>query len=135
MKLDKKKNLAAKVLKVGRGRIVFIEPRLEEIKEAITKEDIRSLKKSGAIMIKPIRGKKGKVKRKTRKSLGNVRKWAKNTKREYMIMTRKQRAYVAKVKEKKSIKPEEIKDIRNKIRNRHFKSLSQLKDYIKGLKK
>lgn len=135
MKLDKKKNLAAKVLKVGKGRIVFVEPRLPEIKEAITKEDIRGLKKDGAIMVKEIRGRKGKPKRKAKRSMGNIRKKAKNTKREYMIMARKQRAYVAKLKEKKSLEREEIKDIRNKIRNRHFRSLAQLKDYVGGLKK
>lgn len=135
MKLDKKKNLAAKVLKVGKGRIVFIEPRLEEIKEAITKEDIRGLKKDGAIIVKESRGKRGKPKRKVRKSQGNIRKKAKNTKREYMVMVRKQRAHVAKLKENKELEREEVKDIRNKIRNRHFKSLTQLKDHIKELRK
>jgi len=135
MKLDKKKNLAAKVLNVGRGRIVFVEPRLEEIKEAITKEDIRGLKKDGAIMVKEIRGKKGKPKRKAKRSMGNVRKKAKNTKREYMTMVRKQRAYIAELKENKSLEREEIKDIRNKIRNKHFKSLAQLKDHVKELRK
>lgn len=135
MKLDKKKNLAAKVFKVGKDRIVFVEPRLEEIKEAITKEDIRGLSKDGAITIKQIRGKRGKAKKKTRRSLGNIRKKAKDSKREYMLMTRKLRNYIAVLKNKKLLKSEEISDIRNKIRNRHFRSISQLKDYVKEIKK
>ena len=135
MKLDKKKSLAAKVFKVGKERIVFLEPRLEEIKEAITKEDIRGLKADGAIMIKEIKGRRGKPKKKAKRSMGNVRKKAKDTKREYMAMTRKLRKHVAMLKEKKMLDKDQISDIRNRIRNRYFKSQAQLKDYIGGLKK
>ena len=135
MKLDKKKNLAAKVFRVGKGRVVFLKPRLEEIKEAITKEDIRGLKADGAIKIKEIKGKRGKPKRKARKSPGNIRKKAKDSKREYMTMTRKLRKHVALLKEKDALNRDEILDIRKKIRNRHFRSLAQLKDHIKEIKK
>ena len=135
MKLDKKKALAAKVFNVGKERIVFVEPRLEEIKEAITKEDIRGLKEDGAILIKEIRGKRGKPKRKTKRSPGNIRKKAKNTKREYMTITRKLRKYVAHLKEKKVLGKEESSDIRKKIRNRYFKSQANLRDYVRSLKK
>ena len=62
MKLDKKKALAAKVLNVGKGRIIFVEPRLEEIKEAITKEDIRNLKADGAIIIREVKARRSKQK-------------------------------------------------------------------------
>jgi len=41
MKLDKKKNLAKRVLNVGKERIIFVKERLSEIKEAITKQDIK----------------------------------------------------------------------------------------------
>jgi len=135
MKLDKKKDLASKVFKVGKERIVFLEPRLEEIKEAITKDDMRSLKADGAIMIKEIKGRRGKPKKKVKRSMGNIRKKAKDTKREYMTMTRKLRKYVAMLKDKKALEKEEVKDIRNKIRNRHFKSQAQLKEYVEGLRK
>jgi large subunit ribosomal protein L19e len=135
MKLDKKKALAAKIFKVGKDRIVFLEPRLEEIKEAITKDDIRSLKADGAIMIKEIKARRSKPKRKAKRSPGNIRKRAKDTKREYMTLTRKFRSHVAKLKEKKVLDRSEVKDLRNKIRNRYFKSQAQLRDYIGGLKK
>ncbi len=54
MNLRKKKALAARTFGVGLSRIEFLEPRLDEIKEAITKQDIRDLYKDGAIRIKNI---------------------------------------------------------------------------------
>ena len=56
--LAKKKQLAAKTLNVGKARIVFLPSRLDEIKEAITRQDILDLHKSGAITIRDIRGRK-----------------------------------------------------------------------------
>ncbi|MDD5699665.1 MAG: 50S ribosomal protein L19e [Candidatus Nanoarchaeia archaeon] len=132
MKLDKKKRLAAKVLGVGKQRIVFLEPRLNEIKEAITKDDIRSLRADGAIMIKEIRGKRLRQnKRKTERSPGNIRKNAKNSKREYMIITRKLRKHILELKGKNLLTRENFLDLRKKIKNRFFKSKSQLKEYLK----
>jgi large subunit ribosomal protein L19e len=135
MKLDKKKALAAKVLKVGKERIVFVGPRLDEIKEAITKEDIRGLKKDGAILVKQIKGQRAKPKKSKSRSPGNIRKNAKDKKREYVLITRKLREFAKKMKEKGTITREQLLDIRKKIRTRQFKSKSQLKDYIGGLKK
>lgn len=132
MKLDKKKRLAAKVLGVGKQRIIFVEPRLNEIKEAITKDDIRSLRADGAIMIKEIRGKRLRQnKRKAKRSPGNIRQNAKNSKREYMIITRKLRKHISELKGKNLLTRENFLDLRKKIKNRYFKSKSQLKDYLK----
>jgi len=132
MKLDKKKALAAKVLGVGKGRIIFVEPRLNEIKEAITKEDIRSLKADGAIMIREIRGRKLRQnKKKIRKSPGNIKKNAKDSKREYMLITRKLRKYMYELRNKNLLTRDNVADLRKKIKNRYFKSKSQLKDYLK----
>ena len=58
MNLGKKKKLSAKALEVGKERIVFLKPRLDEIKEAITRQDIKDLEKEGAIIIKGIKGRK-----------------------------------------------------------------------------
>lgn len=136
MKLDKKKNLAAKVFGVGRGRIIFVEPRLEEIKEAITKEDIRGLKADGAILIKEVRGKKlrGK-KKKIKKTPGNIKKNVKNRKKNYIALTRKLRSHVSMLKGKNLLSKEQALDIRKKIRNKYFKSKSQLKEHVIEIKK
>ena len=70
MNLNTKKRLAARTLKVGLGRIKFDIERLDEIKEAITKQDIKDLKESGAIKIKEISGRRTNVKRKTIRRAG-----------------------------------------------------------------
>jgi len=80
MDLSKKKKLTKRTLNVGEDRIVFLESRLEEIKDAITKQDIRDLVKSGAIVIKERKGRK-KVQRKRSRSTGNIRRKAKKKKR------------------------------------------------------
>ena len=97
MNLSKKKKLAARTLRVGKERVVFVKSRLEEIKEAITKEDIRYLKKEKAIIIKEIGGRK-KKKSKKRKSTGNIRKKVKTRKKDYVTLTRKLRGYVKELK-------------------------------------
>ena len=48
--LDVQRRLAAKILKCGKNRIRFDPDRLEDIKEAITKTDVRSLINIGAIL-------------------------------------------------------------------------------------
>jgi large subunit ribosomal protein L19e len=132
MNLGKKKALAARTFGVGLERIVFVKPRLEEIKEAITKQDIRDLHKDGAIKIKNIKGIKTVAGKKKKRTTGNVRKKVNKRKREYVVITRKLRKYLAGVRDKMTDK--ERKDIRKKIRNRFFKSQSQLKAHIGGAK-
>lgn len=133
MNLKKKKALAARTFGVGLERIEFVKPRLEEIKEAITKQDIRDLNKDGAIKIKPVKGRKILAKRKRNRSTGNIRKKVNMRKKVYATLTKKLRRYLAEVKEKLTEKERE--DIRKKIRNRFFKSKSHLKDYIQGEEK
>lgn len=135
MNLKKKKLLAVRTLGVGKKRIVFLQPRLSETKEAITKQDIRDLKKEGAIVIKDIKGRKKNAKKKVKRSVGNVRKKVNTRKKEYVIMTRKLRKYVFEMKNQRVLSKEESDDIRKKIRNRIFRSKSHLKEYIGRLKK
>ena len=71
--LDKKKRLAAKVFNVGIERICFDVERLSEIKEAITKQDIKDLFSAGAITIKEISGRRTNVKRKTKRGPGKIK--------------------------------------------------------------
>ncbi|MDO8467762.1 MAG: 50S ribosomal protein L19e [Nanoarchaeota archaeon] len=133
MNLGKKKALAARTLKVGKDRIVFIEARLQEIKEAITKQDIRDLVKSGAIVIKNVKGRKTIVRRKSR-SPGNVRRKRRSRKRDYIIMVRKLRGHVKGLEEQGKISRDETKNMRKKIRNKFFRSKAHLKEHIGGLK-
>jgi len=134
MKLNKK-DLAAKATKVGKDRITFVRARLEEIKEAITKQDIRDLIESGAIIIKPIKGRRTNTSRKNRKGPGKIKKKVNKRKQEYVTITRKLRNYLKELKDQGQLTSEEVKEIRKKIRNRAFKSKANLKLYIGGLKK
>ncbi|MDO8627327.1 MAG: 50S ribosomal protein L19e [Candidatus Diapherotrites archaeon] len=49
MELNKIKRLSSQVLGVGEGKVWFNPEQLEEIAQAMTKEDIRGLISSGAI--------------------------------------------------------------------------------------
>ena len=53
MNLAKRKELAAKVLGVGKNRVVFDKDSLAEIKEAITRMDIIDLHKSCLLYTSP----------------------------------------------------------------------------------
>ena len=134
MNLNKKKKLAVRALNVGRNRIVFVDGRLDEIKEAITKKDIKDLVREGAIRIKEVSGRKAINKRNRKRSYGKIKKKIKLRKREYVIITRKLRRYIKTLSVKGKIKIVDYKLLRKKIRNKEFRSLGQFKDYIKELK-
>ena len=52
MNLKNKKELASRMLGIGKERIIFVEEREEDIKNAITRQDIKELVKEKAILIK-----------------------------------------------------------------------------------
>ena len=135
MDLGKKRNLAARTLKVGKERIFFVPSRLDEIKEAMTKQDIRDLHREKAILIKEIKGRRTKIKKKTKKGDGSRRKNVNNRKETYMILTRKLRKYLKDLKTQGKISREESKSIRKKIRSRDYKSKAHLKLQMGEIKK
>jgi large subunit ribosomal protein L19e len=130
MNLANKKQLAAKTLKVGKKRIIFDSLRLDEIKEAITKQDIKDLKESKAITIKELAGRKTNVKRKHRRGAGKVKIKVNTRKQDYVKMTRKLRDYIKKLKEQGKIDVEKYRELRNQIRGRVFKSKKKLRESL-----
>jgi large subunit ribosomal protein L19e len=130
MKLDIKKKLAAKTMNVGKDRILFDNSRLDEIKEAITKQDIRDLVQSRAIKIKEIKGRRRKEKRKTRKRQGKIKMKAKKRKQNYVKLTRKLRKYISDMKKQGKIDNDKYRLLRKKIKNSEFKSKRNLKESI-----
>ncbi len=130
MNLAKKKELASKTLKVGKEKIQFDKDRLDEIKEAITKQDIRDLKESGAISIKEPSGRKKQVKRKTRRRVGKIKVKVKKRKQEYVKLVRKLRQYLKELKKQDKITGEDYREKRKKIRNKVYKSKRNLKQEI-----
>jgi len=134
MDLSKKKKLAMRTFKIGNEKILFVESRLDEIKDAITKQDLRDLEKSGAIII--MRGKgRTKVRGKANRGVGNIRKKIKLRKKTYMIITRKLREYLRELYSKGKVSKEEIASIRRKIRNNEFRSKTHFKELMAEVEK
>ncbi len=134
MKLDKKKAFISKVLGVGKGRIVLNRNRLADIKEAMTRQDIIDLLNDNAIFIRDIKGRKAIVKRTTRRRKGSIKLPVKNSKRKYIILTRKLRGYISELRKAETLPEERYQKLRREIRASLFKSKSHLKERIKLLK-
>ena len=112
MKLNKQKKLASKVFQRGINRIKFDPKKLEEIKEAITRSDIRALKITKAIKPKQkksvsrVRARKLlEQKRKGRKTGAGSREGKKTArltkKRKWINKVRIQREFVKTLRDKK----------------------------------
>ena len=134
MDLSKKKALMPRTLGVGKGRILFNVNRIDEIKEAITKQDVRDLLNSRAIFIKEIKGRKVNSSKKRRRA-GSVRMRPNTRKRDYIVLTRKLRTYVAEIRKHGSINKEEFIKIRKGIRSKIFKNKAHLKENIQIMQK
>nr|HPJ87172.1 50S ribosomal protein L19e [Candidatus Pacearchaeota archaeon] len=132
MNLRSKKQLAANTFGVGKSRIMFVNERIEEIKEAITKQDMRNLLQDGAIIIKEVKGRSKNVGKKKKRKFSKRRKNVNTRKKDYVILTRKLRKLIADRKQKGEINKEEEKKLRNRIRNKMFKSKAHLKEYMGG---
>ncbi len=132
--LEKRKALASKVFGAGVNKIFFDPSRLDEIKEAITRQDIRDLYESGAIKIKEKVGRLKKEHRTTKRGVGKIKKKVHFRKRNYMRMVRKLRRHVSELRKQKKLNQENYRSLRVKIKANMFKDKSHLKDYIGGLK-
>jgi large subunit ribosomal protein L19e len=141
MKLNKQKKLAAKVFKRGIKRIKFNPEKLSEIKEAITRSDIRSLKISKAI--KPTqkksvsRSKARKIlkqKRKGRKTGEGSRKGKKTSrlskKRKWINKVRIQRKFVKNLRNKQKVSLPNYRSVYLKIKGGYFRSKTHIKTYL-----
>ena len=135
MNLRNKREMIARMQKVGKDRVTFTRARMDEIKEAITKQDFKELIASGAIVIKPVKGRKTNTKRKNRRGPGKIKKKVNTRKRDYVIMTRSLRSYSREMHSQGRLTKEELVEIRKRIRNKAFKSKANLKLYIEGLRK
>lgn len=133
MNLRSKKKLIARTLGVGADRIILGRP--EDIKEAITRQDIRDLAASGIIIVKSEKGRKTIERKKSRKGKGNIRKVVGTRKESYINLTRKLRRYAKDLKAKNKINLEKYLELRKKIKSKEFRSLAYMQEYIKGASK
>ncbi len=142
MKLGTRKRLAAQIMKVGKSRVWFDIEKLSEIKEAITKADLRSLIKSGIIKERPMTGvSRGRArkrllqKKKGRQQNTGSRKGKKTSrltgKDVWMNKIRAQRELLYALRERESIAKETFKLLYRRAKGNYFRSRSHLMLYLK----
>lgn len=140
MKLQKR--IAADAMKCSQKRVHFDPDKLSEVKEAITKADIRSLIKQGIIKEKRIQGisnvrsKKIKdQKRKGRRKNSGSRKGKfsarSKPKRVWMNTVRAQRKFLKELKEKDLLIQGCFWDLYRKSKGGFFRSIRHIKLFIK----
>ncbi|MCK4327818.1 MAG: 50S ribosomal protein L19e [Candidatus Diapherotrites archaeon] len=133
MELNKLRALAAKTLKVGQSRIRIANA--EKASEAITRDDVRTLHKEGAIKVLPPKGtSRGRArvlaakKKAGRKTGAGKRKGTKKTrekkKAKWMTQVRAQRRALRKKK------PLNYRTIYKMIKGGYFKSVKHLESFI-----
>ncbi|MBW2988972.1 50S ribosomal protein L19e [Candidatus Woesearchaeota archaeon] len=146
MKLNKRKRLAAQILKCSKKRIRLDQDRLEEIKESITKADIRSLIKDKAISKVHVKGvSRGRARKRLvqkrkgkQKGMGSIRgsRGARiPKKKEWMNKIRSQRKLLKELKEKKIIDNATYKDIYLRSKGGFFRSRRHIKLYLEEMMK
>ena len=141
MKLKIQKKLAADIIGCSEKKIRFDEERLDEIKESITKVDIKTLIKDKAIYALPKRGvsrvRARKIKK--QKSKGSMRgdatKKGKKTSRSprkeiWMTKIRAQRTLIKNLKEKNIVTQEVYRKLYKKAQGGFFRSRRHIKLYI-----
>lgn len=138
---DIQKRLAGQILKCSKNKIRFDQSRLEDIKEAITKADIRSLINDKAIISKPVVGisRARANKRKVQKSKGRQKGKGSNkgkktarlsTKEAWMQKVRAQRKFLALLKEKEHVTAKDYQNLYRKSKGGFFRSVRHIKLYI-----
>ena len=142
MSLKAQKRMAAEILKCGENRVYFDPYLIDEIKMAITREDIRNLVKEGIIIKKY---KKGNSKyRKNllheRKKKGRARGIGKRKgtkgarypkKKKWMNRIRPQRRELKKLRDRKLITTATYRKLYKNAKGGMFTSVAQMNRYIK----
>lgn len=139
MKLQKR--LAAQVIGCSPKRIIFDEARLDEIKEAITKSDIRNMINAGAIIAlqktgvsRSRAGKRARQRKKGRRRGHGSRKGSAgardNRKRAWVNRVRMQRDFISELKKNKRISKMLYNELYSKIKGGFFRSKGHISVYL-----
>ena len=142
MSLKAQKRIAAEILKCGENRIYFDPFLIEEVKMAITRDDIRNLIKEGIIQKKYKKGisKYRKNLHHERKKRGRARglgkrkgtKHARSPKKEgWMKRIRPQRRELKKLRDRKLITTATYRKLYKNTKGGMFDSVAQMNRYIK----
>ncbi len=141
MKAKIQKKLARALSGKSTKKIKLVPERLEDIKEAITRSDVRSLIKDRAILIERKRGSsKGRI-RKDKEQRNRGRKRGQGSRKgkagariksktKWVNKIRLQRKFLADLKQRKKVGKETYKDLYRKSKGGFFRSKKHIKIYI-----
>lgn len=146
MQLNKIRRMAAKILKVGKNKIVFSEKDRERIAESMTKEDVRQLIKDGIVKKRKAsyqsKGRARKLKEKKRKGRKRGKGKRKGTtktrtrkKKSWIKSVRAQRKKLKELKKKVKMKNGEYGKVYKMIKGNYFKGKKYVEAMVKGDKK
>ena len=141
MNLANQKRISAELLNVGTTKVWFDPDRLTEIKEAITKNDLRNLIKKKAIQSRPelgssrVRARKRLVQRRkgrqagpgTRKGSSTARLSRKET---WMLTVRSQREFIKELKDKALVEGKIYRNLYSKVKGGYFRNKRHIKLYL-----
>jgi len=131
--MNLQRKLAAKILKCGVEK-VWIDPKNEKVKQAITRRDIRRFIKEGVIKKLPDK-KKAKRKTKKRQQRTGSRKGSRGArvgkKTMWLKVVRPQRRLLKELKEKGKLKPLVYRKVYKMIKGNAFRSKAHLLSYLK----
>ena len=130
MKLSTQKKLAADIMGVGVGKVWFDPLRLDEIQQAITREDVKGLIKERTISQK-VAFRRRRNKPKKAKRAQSRRRRPSGTKREYMNKIRKMRKHLEAVYAKGEISIESRYKLRGLAKAGQFRTLKHLQESMK----
>jgi large subunit ribosomal protein L19e len=141
MKLRLQKKLASKVLKGSSKRVKFEPEVLDEIKEGLTKDDIRGMISRGLITLKNKKGvsrvranKRAKQRSKGLQKGPGKRKGTDNArnphKKLWINKVRVQRRFLKELYDKKLITPKVYRSLYNKSKGGFFRSKRHIKLYV-----
>lgn len=122
MRLTIQKRLAGQMLKCSKKRIRFDPDRLDEVKEAVTKADIRALIKKEAIKRKPVKGiSRGRARKIRIQKIKGLRKGHGSRKGKKTARTPKKRKWIETIRAQKNL----LKLLRDKgvISKRNYREL------------
>ncbi|AAY79971.1 50S ribosomal protein L19e [Sulfolobus acidocaldarius] len=139
------RRLAADIAGVGLNNIKFNPERLEEVEEALTREDIKKLIKERAVIVNPKRGiSSGRLKERKhkRRSKGEGRKHgsrkgksgARTGDKEIWInKIRKIRRYIRWLRDNNVIDKHTYRLLYKRAKGNYFKNLSDVKSYLRQM--
>ena len=133
MSYNKQRKLAAKVLKCGETRI-WIDPRSEKVKQAITRRDIRGFVKEG--IIKKIPAKKNKSSANSTQQKAGSKKGSFKTrigkKTMWLRIVRPQRKLLKEMRDKTQLIDGAYRKVYRRVKGGAFRSKAHLMLYLKN---